>query len=475
MDSRLIQFQIGRKAKRETIRIPREIESAHVPTIRDNIERLISAKISGQPMPRAAAAWLGDLRGKLFDRLVEVGLAEPRAKFRDMKLGAFLDEYIVKRTDLKPFSRKNLRQTRDSLVGFFGEKAHLHVIGKTDAIEWNRAAKLKYSQATVAAFTRRARQMFRHAVDAELLTRNPFDGIKAGKMSNPSRLQYVPSDVVLKVIDACPHHCWKVTFALARWGGLRTPSETSLLCWDDVDFAAGRMVVHSPKTAHQGKATRIVPIIPQLRTHLEAAYAARDRATDKVIWRIQRSNLSSGATKIIKRSKVKTWPRQFQNLRSSFETDMTVSHPLHVACAWAGNSEAVAIEHYLQVTEADFDKATGKGDAVALQKSLGVLKVELSKTANSSRFKGLSDQSLPLVGVEPLFKNRANRQRFKRFLEARERCAARALHLIQAAGPHLAHLESSIRGLKQHARRSRRRDIGHLRSALHAARTGRRK
>jgi hypothetical protein len=31
-----------------------------------------------------------------------------------------------------------------------------------------------------------------------------------------------------------------------------------------------------------------------------------------------------------------------------------------VVCGWIGNSECIARRHYLQTTEADFDKATGE-------------------------------------------------------------------------------------------------------------------
>ena len=33
---------------------------------------------------------------------------------------------------------------------------------------------------------------------------------------------------------------------------------------------------------------------------------------------------------------------------------------MHVVCAWIGNSEAVAREHYLQVTDAHFEAGAAK-------------------------------------------------------------------------------------------------------------------
>jgi len=49
----------------------------------------------------------------------------------------------------------------------------------------------------------------------------------------------------------------------------------------------------------------------------------------------------------------------FQNLRSSRETELTQKFPLHVVCAWMGNSQAVAAKHYLQVTDDHFKAAAG--------------------------------------------------------------------------------------------------------------------
>ena len=48
---------------------------------------------------------------------------------------------------------------------------------------------------------------------------------------------------IAKVIEACPDTQWKVIFALARYGGLRTPSETLALRWEDINWEQGRMLV----------------------------------------------------------------------------------------------------------------------------------------------------------------------------------------------------------------------------------------
>ncbi len=61
--------------------------------------------------------------------------------------------------------------------------------------------------------------------------------------------------------------------------------------------------------------------------------------------------------KIIVRAGLEPWPKTFQNCRASRQTELVARFPLHVVCAWLGNSEAVAMEHYLQVTDDDFKRA----------------------------------------------------------------------------------------------------------------------
>ena len=51
------------------------------------------------------------------------------------------------------------------------------------------------------------------------------------------------------------------------------------------------------------------------------------------------------------------WPKLFQNLRSTRETELTEQFPVHVVCKWIGNSHPVAAKFYLQVTEDHFREA----------------------------------------------------------------------------------------------------------------------
>jgi hypothetical protein len=58
--------------------------------------------------------------------------------------------------------------------------------------------------------------------------------------------------------------------------------------------------------------------------------------------------------RIIRKAGLTPWPKLFQNLRSTRETELAESYPIHVVCKWIGNRQAVAREHYLQLTDEHF-------------------------------------------------------------------------------------------------------------------------
>ena len=149
-----------------------------------------------------------------------------------------------------------------------------------------------------------------------------------------------------------------------------------------MDWVGGRLTVHVPKLEHHGEkhATRVIPIFPEIRPYLDDAFAlAGERGLDPTApvinrYRDANANLRTQFNRIINRaadldsllngpSEIKPWPRLFQNLRATRQTELAHEFPLHVVCAWIGNSQAVAKEHYLQVTDADFAKAAGSEKA----------------------------------------------------------------------------------------------------------------
>ncbi len=147
---------------------------------------------------------------------------------------------------------------------------------------------------------------------------------------------------------------------MSRYGGLRCPSEHLSLTWGDVDWERDRITVRSPKTEHNpGGESRMIPLFPELRPYLEAAFDEAEPGTEYVItkYRDRNANLRTPLLRIIARAGEKPWPKLFHNLRASRQTELTATFPLHVVCEWIGNSAPIADKHYLQVTEDDFARA----------------------------------------------------------------------------------------------------------------------
>jgi hypothetical protein len=193
-----------------------------------------------------------------------------------------------------------------------------------------------------------------------LVADNPFAELKSRVTGNQERFYFIDRETAEKVIAACPDAQWRLLFALSRFGGLRCPSEHLALRWGDIDWESNRIRVPSPKTEHhEGKAERWIPLFPELRPHLEECFDLAEPGAEFVITiaRDGGKNFRTRFAKIIRRAGLTPWPRAFHNLRASRQTELASVYAAHVVCAWLGNTEAVAREHYLRVTEADFERA----------------------------------------------------------------------------------------------------------------------
>jgi hypothetical protein len=359
-NSRYIQFA-GKTGRRKTVSLGPVSDKAARAALY-HVERLAESAFYGTPLSADTAEWLEKVPAKLRVKLVKVGIAKRQEEKPSTLLGEFIDRYIAGRTDVKQNTTNILKQTRRFLVAFFGAARDLTTINKGEAKDWERGMRMVLSEATAAAYLKRARMFFADALDRKLIGENPFVGIKAGSQVNESRRVFVSPADVLKVMDECPDAEWRVIFALARWGGLRVPSETQQLRWSDINFGTGRMIVRSPKTEKQGKASREVPIFPELLPWLREAFDQSDGAAH-VVTRHRGENLRTTTMKFIDRAGLTPWPKLFQNLRSSRQTELEDEHPTHVVCRWLGNSPTIARRHYLQTTDRHFEKALGSKSA----------------------------------------------------------------------------------------------------------------
>ena len=203
-------------------------------------EDLSKAKSNNVAPSAEAIAWGNGTDGNLRDNLVAWGLAEPTSvkltTDEGRLLGAYLTAYIDGRSDVKPVTRTNYKQTRRLLVEYFGENRALKAITKADAERWRRwmMSDKALAVASVSKHGKRAKTMLADAVKDRLLTESPFADLKGGNESNSERHRFIGPDISKKVLAACPDVDWRLIFSLARFGGLRCPSEVLALRWNRV-------------------------------------------------------------------------------------------------------------------------------------------------------------------------------------------------------------------------------------------------
>ena len=258
---------VAEDGSRKTVRLGKASQK-QAEAFKLKMENLIADRLRGGIDPETAR-WIAELPDDMHAKLAAVGLVEPRAQQAaagGLTVGALCEQYIGGRDDVRKSTRTVYELTRRNLVDFFGPDKPIRDITPYDAEQWRRyLAREGLSEATARRRAGVAKQILRTAVKRRILADNPFAGLKSTAIGNESRLYFVSRQDAQRVLDACPDSQWRLIFALARFGGLRTPSETLALKWTDVDWARSRVLVHSCKTEHfEGKESRVIPMFPEL-------------------------------------------------------------------------------------------------------------------------------------------------------------------------------------------------------------------
>jgi len=401
--------------------------------------------------------WLSDLTKKnteLYDRIAEIGLASKRpeveageaeaAKPKTYTVEDLTRDVLAAHAHAKPTTLRNYRQYAERLKGYFGAGrdvatiknidaagfiAHLRAEGKK--IGKGEEKKVGLGKATVARSIKAYRMFFRYAVDWEKITRNPFvgSGIKAGDSSNRKRMRYIPLDLFNKVLACCNDPEFRAVLTLSRIGGLRCPSEVLALKWADVVWPdaergiVGKLIVNASKTEHtESGGVRELPLFPELAEALQALLGAVTLAGTQgeyiISDRKQTSIWRKRLTNLIRKAGLTPWPKVWQNMRASRESELYRQFPLDTVCKWTGHTPEVAAKYYLMDSSADenFKKASGIV-AQAVEKSgapFGARKQEKpsnavklatgknAKTPENSTFSGVSHWfPIPPAGFAP--------------------------------------------------------------------------
>jgi hypothetical protein len=132
-------------------------------------------------------------------------------------------------------------------------------------------------------------------------------------------------------------------------------------------------------------------------------------------------NLRTQLKRILRRAGLEPWPRLFRNLRSSRETELASTYPLHVAAYWIGNTARIAERHYLQIPQEVYEQAAQNpahgecGAQSEAQRSFAVNRSDSGQTpekspenaaalAGANDRKSLQGKGMETKGIEPSFR-----------------------------------------------------------------------
>lgn len=403
---RRVAFSLTPNGPRRCVRLGR-VSMKHAEAVKARVESIVSDKLLGRPHDAEVSAWLAGLDEKLLGRLRAAGLADG-VGLADATLAAFLERFKAALTS-KPASAVFYTHTGRNLTDYFGADKRLRDIGTADADAWRAwlVTDQKLAAATVARRVIAARTIWRKALRWRLAAENPFAGVRGGHQANEARKRFIPAATVEAVIDAAPNAEWRAIIALARYGGLRVPSETNALRWVDIDWERGTIRVTVPKLAHfEHLATRTIPLFPELRDRLLTLFEQAPEGAEYVVTghRLASLNLRKQIGRIIERAGVKPWPKPWHNMRASRETELMREYDLATVCRWIGNSPAVAAKHYATSVDldADFRRAAGLAEPTPADANAGAPKGApkcapvgggTGATASDSRGDGFTDSA----------------------------------------------------------------------------------
>ncbi|MDO4576270.1 MAG: phage integrase SAM-like domain-containing protein [Planctomycetia bacterium] len=241
----------------------------------EKIESLIACRKTGG-LTDEVRLWLAEIQGSpLYDKLARLELVEERQD--EKTLYGLLEAYKTSQSEgVSDLTIQGYRCVFQNLIEFFGQDVPLVEISKSTAEKfghWMKTEKLnrrgkkpqRYGIATVNHRISMVKQIFRYAEKMEWMGKNLFEILKGGESVNPDKMEYVPIEKVLRVMEYSPLK-WRVLIALVRFCGIRGASETYRMEWSDIHWSSpaepGWISIRAGKNKRHGRRFRMVPLSP---------------------------------------------------------------------------------------------------------------------------------------------------------------------------------------------------------------------
>jgi Integrase len=344
--------------RRKTITLPSRFEQRLAEDLRNVIGKLIYFRENGldyRTEDKRLRTWIETANPRLRNKLANHGFIKipKRITTKELWQGFLTQKEEVAESTLDTYVAA---QTR--FFTFFKEDEWITDLTEDRMIDWKKALKERYAEATVAGTLAKAKAVFNWAVKQQGLEANPLKDVERGSYKNRKNDRYITEEEYYRLLEAAVCQEWRVIFALVRVGGLRAPSEILGVRWSKVDWESNTFsFVDSKRKERNGDPfVRTVPLFPALRVELEALYERdRDLNPEFVInrYRDPKTNLGTQFARISRAAGLDKIPRPFDNMRASRSTEINKLKGPKAESEWIGHSQKTAFEHYLMVTNED--------------------------------------------------------------------------------------------------------------------------
>lgn len=329
----------GRRSKLQLTRYSEEAAQ----TICHHVTQLESSLAAESPIPAETQAWLSKIDESLHVRLAKLGLCR---SYQDITVEAAIGDHLaLTRRDM---TEQTVRTHRGHLKGFrkfLGKDMPMSEVTEEHARafrDWLDNGPL--TQSTKSRRIGQVKSLFQDAVEAGQIRDNPFAWF-CGKKCQYEEKPYIDADRVEHLIQYAPTPEWRMVLALARYGGLRIPSEIRKLKWSDIDWDRKRFLVHSPKTKNHPKGDkRYVPLFREVAGHL-GPY--RQDSGHVLGYLAKYKGFGTPLVNWSRNLDIEIWPSPFGSQRASRITDLLKKgKQVQDVAKWMGNSPKIIWQHY---------------------------------------------------------------------------------------------------------------------------------
>lgn len=327
-----------------------DITEREAHTIRRHVEAVIESQKLGTPLSGETVRWLNKSSEALRTKLAPLlGAAKSvRQAVEAYELWAS--------TALKPSTVRGNMQTLGEFRADFGGRQMRSLVAdeidqwlRTRNVSPNTTAKHAKNLKAFIGWARRLRLVDDLRLDSS-------SSITAGKK------EFVGAERFERLLREFRDPEERCVLGLARWTGLRVPSELAIVR-AGVDWEKLRLTVPDSKRTRRSSrgppAERTMPIYPELSPFVEAVWDRSAAPTDYLLPSIVGSRAIVAHVSATCARIGLHWPRLFHSLRATRQTELIARFGVRAACDWIGNSPSVAGEFYELVADETWAVASG--------------------------------------------------------------------------------------------------------------------